>query len=95
VSPLSFQFEQVPYLDAWRLHQNADGSLCLYFDSDRPDDIREPLGRRLADAVPNRPFNLRQGIWRLERGGKFKRVSSDLAGDDRGLTPLGSDPMST
>lgn len=79
VSPLSFQFEQVAHLDAWRLHQSSDGSLCLYFESARPDVVEQQLERRLADAVPNRPFKLRQGIWRLSRGGKFKRVSSDLA----------------
>jgi len=79
ISPLSFQFEQVPHLDAWRLHQNLDGSLCLYFESAQPDVVTKQLGRRLADAVPNQPFELREGIWRLERGGKFKRVSSDLA----------------
>jgi len=79
VSPLSFQFEQVPHLDAWRLHQSRDGSLCLYFESTCPDGIVEQLGRCLLDAVPNQPFELRQGIWRLRHGGKFKRVSSDLA----------------
>jgi len=79
VSPLSFQFEQVPHLDAWRLHQNRDGSLCLYFESARPDVVAEPLGRYLADTVPNQPYQLHHGIWRLKRTGKFKRVSSDLA----------------
>ncbi len=79
VSPLSFQFEQVPHLDAWRLHQSPDGSLCLYFESSRPDIVAQQLGQHLANVVPNRPFELRQGIWRLERSGKFKRVSSDLA----------------
>jgi len=79
ISPLSFQFERVPFLDAWRLHQNRDGSLCLYFESAQPERVTEELGRRLAATVPNRPFELCRGIWRLERGGKFKRVSSDLA----------------
>jgi len=79
VSPLSFQFEQIPYLDAWRLHQNSDGSLCLYFESARPEVVVKQLERLLIDAVPNWPFKLRQGIWRLGRVGKFKRVSSDLA----------------
>jgi len=32
-------------------------------------------------------FELRQGIWRLERGGKFKRVSSDCQGE-WGQTPI-------
>lgn len=79
VSPLSFQFEQVPHLDAWRLHQSRDGSLCLYFESARPDLVAPQLGQCLADAVPDQPFEVLHGIWRLERGGKFKRVSSDLA----------------
>ncbi|MDP6675047.1 MAG: hypothetical protein QGH93_09420 [Gammaproteobacteria bacterium] len=78
VSPLSFQFEQIPHLDAWRLHQNHDGSLCLYFESVHPDIVAKELGRQLADAVPNQPFEVHEGIWRLGRGGKFKRVSSDL-----------------
>ncbi len=77
VSPLSFQFEQVPHLEAWRLHQNSDGSLCLYFDSTQPEIVAPQLERRLVEAVPNRPFELRQGIWRFGRSGKFKRVSSD------------------
>jgi len=79
VSPLSFQFEKIPYLDAWRLHQNSDGSLCLYFESARPEVVVTQLERLLVDSVPNRPFELHQGIWKLGRGGKFKRVSSDLA----------------
>jgi phenylacetate-coenzyme A ligase PaaK-like adenylate-forming protein len=79
VSPLSFQFEQVPHLDAWRLHQSSDGSLCLYFESTQPDIVAKQLGNRLADVVPNRPYKLQQGLWRLKREGKFKRVSSDLA----------------
>ena len=79
VSPLSFQFEQVPHLDAWRLHQSHDGSLCLYFESTQPEVVAEQLKQRIADSVPNRSIELRQGIWRLGRAGKFKRVSSDLA----------------
>ena len=79
VSPLSFQFEQIPHLDAWRLHQNSDGSICLYFESAQPDVVAKQLGRHLADALPNQLFELHEGIWRFDRGGKFKRVSSDLA----------------
>lgn len=81
VSPLSFQFEQVPNLDAWRLHQRADGSLVLYYDSTRPGEVELLLARQLAESVAGRPFELRQGIWNLVDGGKFKRVSSDLAVD--------------
>ncbi len=77
VSPLSFQFEQVQYLDAWRLHQSRDGSLCLYFESEQPDVVQQQLGHCLTDAVSNQPFELRHGIWQLRQGGKFKRVSSD------------------
>ena len=78
VSPLSFQFEQVPYLAAWRLHQLRDGSLHLYFDSERPEIARPLLAEHLAVAVPDRPRQFIEGIWKLDRPGKFKRVSSDL-----------------
>jgi len=79
ISPLSFQFEQVPHLDAWRLHQSSDGSLCLYFDSMQPDVVVKQLRHHLADTVPNRPYKLQHGIWRFEQMGKFKRVSSEMA----------------
>ena len=79
VSPLSFQFEQIQHLDAWRLHQDRDGSLRLYFESVQPDVATEQLGNHLAATVPGRPYQLQHGIWRLRRTGKFKRVSSDLA----------------
>ena len=79
VSPLSFQFEQVPQLTAWRLHQQADGSLHLYFDAERPEITRPFLVQHLAEAVPDRACRLIEGIWKLDRPGKFKRISSDLA----------------
>ncbi len=78
ISPLSFQFERVPELAAWRLHQHGDGSLELYFESTQPEVVAPLLVRHLADAVPGRPARLTQGIWRLRRPGKFKRVSSEL-----------------
>ncbi|MGI9342110.1 MAG: hypothetical protein ACR2QV_04630 [Gammaproteobacteria bacterium] len=79
VSPLSFQFEQVPNLDAWRLHQRADGSLVLYYESKRPREVEPLLARQLVELIADRPFELRSGVWNLAAGGKFKRVSSDLA----------------
>ena len=82
VSPLSFRFEQVPHLDAWRLHQRADGSLVLYYESTRPDRVAPLLARELADAIPDRPFSLDVGVWKLGHQGKFKRVSSDFEPSD-------------
>jgi phenylacetate-coenzyme A ligase PaaK-like adenylate-forming protein len=79
ISPLSFQFEQVPHLTAWRLHQLVDGSLHLYFDSERPEIAGQILVRHLAEAVPDRPCRITEGVRKLDRPGKFKRVSSDLA----------------
>lgn len=79
ISPLSFQFEQVPHLTAWRLHQLSDGSLHLYFDAEKPEITAGLLDQHLAAAVPGRPRRITTGIWKLERPGKFKRISSDLA----------------
>ena len=78
VSPLSFQFEQVPHLNAWRLHQAADGVLCLYFDAESSEMPEQMLSAQLEQAVPDRPYRIINGIWKLNRPGKFKRVSSDL-----------------
>lgn len=83
ISPLSFQFEQVPQLSAWRLHQFSDGSLHIYFDSEKPDIAAPFLMQHLAEAVPDRPCRIIEGIWKLDRPGKFKRVSSDLVSGQR------------
>jgi len=79
LSPLGFQFEELPGLKAWRLHQQADGSLQLFFEAESADSLRETLGGALAAAVPGQSIELIEGVWKLERGGKFKRVSSDLS----------------
>ncbi len=80
VSPLSFQFERVGQLQAWRLHQRTGGELQLYFDG------AAEAGPRLANAVrrhvPGRPVELIEGVWQLQRPGKFKRVSSDFPGGE-------------
>jgi hypothetical protein len=89
VSPLAFQFEQIPHLDGWRLHQHADGSLLLYFDSPRPDDVIPALARQLAAAVPDRTYQLRAGVWSAHREGKFKRVSSDCYTDGNDSVTIG------
>lgn len=78
ISPLAFQFEQIAGLQAWRLHQQSDGALRLYFDAAEPAAVTAELARRLTDIVPDRPFELVEGIWQCARGGKFKRVSSEL-----------------
>lgn len=79
VSPLAFQFEKIPALRAWRLHQAADGSLCLYFDAERSAAVQDALRREVHRAVPGRELRLTAGVWKLRRAGKFKRVSSELA----------------
>ncbi|TDJ47627.1 MAG: hypothetical protein E2O52_02735 [Gammaproteobacteria bacterium] len=78
VSPLSFQFEKVPQLAAWRLHQDGAGALCLYFESSHPDTVSAELRRQLAAAVPGRPIATVSGIWKSGWASKFKRISSDL-----------------
>jgi phenylacetate-coenzyme A ligase PaaK-like adenylate-forming protein len=78
VSPLSFQFEKIPDLAAWRLHQDSDGALCLYFDSPQPEAVAAELCRQLTAAVPGRAVSTTRGLWKLDRTGKFKRISSDL-----------------
>ena len=77
ISPLAFQFEQVSTLRAWRLHQRADGSLWLYFDAADPAGAAAGLAHQMARLVPGRPVELVEGVWKLNRGGKFKRVSSE------------------
>ncbi|MGI9309594.1 MAG: hypothetical protein ACR2P6_10040 [Gammaproteobacteria bacterium] len=83
-SPLSFQFEQLSGLRAWRIHQLASGVLRLYYDAETDIDteaeaeLREQLVAQLRRIVSDRDVELVAGIWQLERGGKFKRVVSDL-----------------
>jgi phenylacetate-coenzyme A ligase PaaK-like adenylate-forming protein len=87
VSPLSFQFEKVAGLKAWRIHQLQSGLLRLYVDSETgagelSDDVRQQLAGQLRNIVPGRSHELVTGIWQLERGGKFKRVVSDVVASD-------------
>jgi phenylacetate-coenzyme A ligase PaaK-like adenylate-forming protein len=84
VSPLSFQFERVAGLKAWHLHQFSSGALRLYFDSEVSDGIPDEgmqaqLASQLQHIVAGREYELVEGVWGLERGGKFKRVTSDLS----------------
>ena len=78
VSPLSFQFERLEGLTAWRLHQASDGRLTMYFDATRPTVTGPALTQALCRLVPAREISLAEGVWQLKRGGKFKRVISDL-----------------
>jgi phenylacetate-coenzyme A ligase PaaK-like adenylate-forming protein len=79
VSPLSFQFERVAGLKAWHLHQLNTGKLRLYFDGQSPaGDIQQHLSKHLQHIVSGRDYELVEGVWGLEHGGKFKRVTSDL-----------------
>ncbi|MFW2404177.1 MAG: hypothetical protein ACN4GT_05365 [Gammaproteobacteria bacterium] len=79
VSPLSFRFERVPGLDAWRLHQRADGSLVLFYQSASPGDVEPALARELEAALPGLSYSIETGVWNLRQPGKFKRVSSERA----------------
>jgi phenylacetate-coenzyme A ligase PaaK-like adenylate-forming protein len=84
VSPLSFQFEKVPGLSAWRIHQLKSGDIRLYFDVVAGEDklseaARQQLVHELQNIVPGRAHQLLPGVWQLRHGGKFKRVVSDLA----------------
>lgn len=83
VSPLAFQFEQVPGLLAWRLHQAADGALQLYFDAEQAEAAGPLLLASVGATVPGRQCELVPGVWRAPDSapftGKFKRVSSELA----------------
>lgn len=80
VSPLSFQFERIAGLKAWHLHQISSGALRLYFDSEVPGEgIQEQLAKQLQEIVAGRDYELVKGVWGVERGGKFKRVTSDLS----------------
>jgi phenylacetate-coenzyme A ligase PaaK-like adenylate-forming protein len=80
VSPLSFQFERVEGLQAWRIHQLSSGELRLYFDAEPSAamHIQQQLVEHLQSIVPSRGCELLPGIWQLERAGKFKRVVSDF-----------------
>ncbi|RMF97424.1 MAG: hypothetical protein D6727_05595, partial [Gammaproteobacteria bacterium] len=51
VSPLAFQFEQLPGLCAWRLHQAASGALCLYYDAEDPPAVESRLREALRAIV--------------------------------------------
>lgn len=80
VSPLSFRFERVAHLDAWCLHQQASGTLRLYYESTRPAEVEPQLARELSRSISGRPYTIEAGVWKLRRPGKFKRVSSDYLG---------------
>ena len=81
VSPLSFQFERVEGLQAWRIHQLRSGVLRLYFDTQSAEPsahIQQQLAEHLQAIVPDRRYELMPGIWQLKQAGKFKRVVSDF-----------------
>ncbi len=80
VSPLSFQFEQVPGLKAWRIHQLQSGELRLYFDAETMPMaiVRRQLISQLKNIVPGRRCELVSGTRKLVLAGKFKRVVSEF-----------------
>ncbi|NND53869.1 MAG: hypothetical protein HKN56_02735, partial [Gammaproteobacteria bacterium] len=78
VSPLSFQFERIAGLRAWRIHQLRTGELRLYVDAEQAADTQQQLTEHLQAIVPGRQVELTRGIWQLRNAGKFKRVVSDF-----------------
>jgi len=80
VSPLSFQLEQVEGLKAWRMQQLESGDLRLYFEAGGSPaaGFQEELLNHVKRIVPGRPVELVDGVWKLQRPGKFKRVISDM-----------------
>jgi phenylacetate-coenzyme A ligase PaaK-like adenylate-forming protein len=78
VSSLSFQFESISGLKAWQLHQLKTGELHLYFEVYKDSQgVRKQLAAEIEAVVINRKYKLFYGAWKLNRGGKFKRVVSD------------------
>jgi phenylacetate-CoA ligase len=82
VSPLSFQFEQVDGLKAWRMHQLKTGAIRLYVDLEADGEAgrnaHSQLIQQFQNIVPGRDCELLDGTSKLERPGKFKRVISDI-----------------
>jgi len=78
ISPLGLQFEQVPGLLGWRVHQRTDGSIDLYLDTAPGCEPGPAMVEQLARQVPGRCVKLRRGTRALRRGGKFKRIVSDF-----------------
>lgn len=81
ISPLSFQFEQVPGLKSWRMHQLADGNLCLYVDAHEGElctDTRQQLVDQVQTLVMGQSCQIIAGTHQLNLGGKYKRVVSEI-----------------
>jgi len=81
ISPLSFQFEQVPGLKSWRIHQLADGNLCLYVDAHEgtlSTDTRQQLVGQVQTLVMDQSCQIIAGTHQLNLGGKYKRVVSKI-----------------
>jgi phenylacetate-coenzyme A ligase PaaK-like adenylate-forming protein len=82
ISPLSFQFEQVAGLKAWRMHQLETGAIHLYVDLEAGGEVgrntRAQMIQQFQNTVPGRGCELIDGTRKLQRSGKFKRVVSDI-----------------
>jgi len=78
VAPLSFQFERIAGLKAWRLHQLETRELRLYFDDDKHNpNIEQQLAMHLQHIIPGCDYQLVDGTQACQQRGKFKRVMSD------------------
>lgn len=80
VSPLGLQFERVAGLLGWRILQRADGGLELFLDAAPGCEPGPDMVAQLSRQVPGREILLRPGTRTLKRGGKFKRIVSDMVG---------------
>jgi len=92
ISPLGLQFEQVPGLIAWRLHQRADGELVLYIDTEPGSGPGPAMTAQLARQVPGRGVTLVHGTGTFRRPGKYKRILSDHPASRTGAQSPGGAP---
>lgn len=81
VAPLSFQFERIPGLKAWRIYQDVAGVLNVYFDADAGSvtAVDAALRSQVQARVPGRTVRMHRGVQALPVRGKYKRIVSDLA----------------
>lgn len=81
VSPLSFQFERIAGLYAWRIYQDASGRVTVYIDADSGSPAATEVQAQVARQVPGREVSCVRGVSRLQLAGKYKRVVSALRAD--------------
>jgi phenylacetate-coenzyme A ligase PaaK-like adenylate-forming protein len=81
VSPLSFQFERIAGLQAWRIYQDATGAVTVYVDAEPGSTAAAEVRAQLARRLPGREVVCLRGVSRLQLAGKYKRVASALRVD--------------